>query len=534
MKRYTILVLLFLTAVFAHLDVKACTIVAVSGSITADGRPLLLKTRDGSNNDIKIKIGRGSKYVYLCQSGISGGVAYSGYNSRGFSIVNSHSYNMPNSDYGWNARIMQLALERCASVDEFDHFLDSLPKPISVCSNYGVIDTQGKAAIFEVNAYDYARFDADSTDCGYLIRANFSFSQDTTSVSSVSPSSIPRYLISAAYLEDALITDGYLTKDHLIGLSRCLINADGEDLRDIAPIDENSYTPVDFRYYVPRAISTSAMVIQGVLPNEQPSKTVAWTMLGPQLTSVTIPYIITPQKSLPQKACLGPDGHSWLCQKGLALTDSCFVNNTILDLAKLYNQSQTGVLQKIVCMEDEIMRRGNELVNNLRAGHANAYNVAAYYSWVDNYLDYQYGQCLLNNSCDCDSWTDTIVAGDTTYIYVHDTIQLVDTVFFDHYIVDTIWMTDTIYIHDTIFVTPTKIDNGCTDQFLLYQRYGGMIVESAEGSALPQIAIYDVNGRLIDFHAACDEPKWYRIMPSSGIYLVKIGNCPAHKIVIVK
>lgn len=537
MRHYRTFVFLLLTILFIRLDVKACTIVAVSGRATADGRPLLLKTRDGSTNDIRIRIGTGNGHVYLCQSLVSGSVAYSGFNETGFSIVSSHSYNMPNTDYAWNAYLMKFALENCVTVDDFDLFLDSLPKPISVCSNYGVMDAQGNVAIFEVSAYTFARYDADSAVCGFLVRTNFSFSQDTMVVSSVTPSSIPRYQISTSFLEEAVSTDGYLTKEHLIGLSRCLVNADGEDLRDIAPLDENSYTPVDFRYYVPRYVSTSAMIIQGVLPDEQPNLTVAWTMLGPQLTSVTIPYLITPQKALPQKARKGSDGHSWLCQQGLALTDTCFVNSSTLDLARLYNQANNGILQKIVCIEKEIMDRGNGLVNSLRAGIADGYNVADYYLWVDDYLGQRYNQCFVNDSCDCDGDT---VASNPIYVYVHDTIMMVDTVFVDHYvhdttwIYDTIWMTDTLYIHDTIYITPTGIDEVESESVLLYQRNGCIAIESANGGTLSQITVYDVNGRLIEYRALCDEPKCYIKVPSSGVYLVKTGRYPARRVVVIK
>lgn len=302
--------------ILIHFAANACTIVAVSGRATADGRPLLLKTRDGTNNDIKIKIGIGSQYVYLCQTNVPDNVAYSGYNETGFAIVNSHSYNMPNTDYWWNAQMMQWALERCSTVSEFEYMLDTITKPIPVRSNYGVMDAQGNVAIFEVNAYNYVRYDADSTDYGYLIRANHSFSQDTTNMNTMDPTSIPRYWISSAYLAEAALFNGSISKEDLFGLSRCLVNKVGDDLHEMAPLDENTYTPVEFRYYVPCRYSTSAMIIQGVLPNEQHKITVAWTMLGPQIASVCIPYMITPHMVLPQKSKKGSDGHSWFCYQG--------------------------------------------------------------------------------------------------------------------------------------------------------------------------------------------------------------------------
>lgn len=387
--RQFLFVVLFL---ILHQVVYACTIVAVTGRATTDGRPLLMKNRDSSLNDIFIKIGTGSRYIYLCQCNSPDGPSYCGYNETGFSIINSHSYNMPNANSEWNAYIMQLALEKCVTVDDFEHLLDSLPKPISVCANYGVMDALGNVAIIETNAYNHVRYNADDSDCGYLIRTNYSFSQDTTGVSTASPTSFPRYQISSSFLEEIYMNCGTLTKEDLFNIARCLVDCNGIDLSGYAPFDEHTPTPVDFRYYVPRYKTTSAMVIQGVLPNEDPKMTVAWTMAGPPIASVTVPYIITPRHALPEKAKLGADGHSWFCYRGQQLKNNCFLDNNTLDLALLYNLCETGVMQKISFIEEQILDRGNELVDKLRIGEAHCYDIEQYYAWVDDYVEEQYEQ----------------------------------------------------------------------------------------------------------------------------------------------
>lgn len=527
--RFRFVILLFCVA-FRFLG-SACTIVAVSGSVTIDGRPLLLKNRDSSSNNLILKIEQGHGYTYFCQCVVSGGVALSGYNETGFAIVESHSYNMPNSSDGWNTYIMKLALERCSTVDEFQNMLDSLPKPKPITANYGVMDTQGNVAIFEVNEYTYARFDANSIDGGYLIRTNFSFSQDTTGVGLITPSSLPRYQIASAFLEETVAANGFISKENLLGLTRCLENKDEADLCDIAPLNMNTCTLVDFRNYVPRYISTSAMVIQGVLSGENPSLTTAWTTVGPPLSTVTIPCLITPERVLPEKVQLGEDGHSWLCYYGQQLKNSCFVNTTTLDLAKLYNQVNNGVLQRIICIEEDIMELGNGLVGRLRTGDATVYDVAAYYSWVDYYLEHRYNQCFVNNSCaGCDILVDTVYVIDTSCFYVHDTIF--DTLWMPLY--DTIWLTDTVFIHDTVFITPSGDDKVNSEKIMLYQRDGCIWVENSGGGSLSKICVYDDYGRLLEFCAFCDEPKWYYAVPSSGVYLVVVGRSPAQKIVVVK
>lgn len=383
--------LLFLILLF-QIQGIACTIVAVSGRITDDGRPLLLKNRDSDNYNIYLKIAKGNRYVYFCQCVVPNGNALSGYNEVGFSIINSHSFNMPNTDSEWNSLIMQMALEKCATVEEFEFLLDSLPKPMPVSSNYGVMDAQGNVAIYETNAYGYTKYDANATDCGYLIRTNYSQSEDTLGMYQAHPAGIHRYRIASAYLEDVVMTSGFLSKEHLFDMTRCLVNSDGMDLRDIAPFDENSALPVDFRFYIPRYNTTSAMVIQGVLPNEASVMTVAWTMLGPPYASVTVPYLITPCYALPQKAELGIEGCSWFCNRAQQLKNSCFIDNTTLDLAQLYNMSETGIMQKISNIEEEILDRGYSIIDKMRKGEAHCYDIELYYYWLDNYIDEQYEQ----------------------------------------------------------------------------------------------------------------------------------------------
>ena len=381
------ILILFITCNFIG---QACTIVAVSGKATEDGRPLLLKNRDSKKADVKIKIGKGQRYTYLCQTIVPDSRALSGFNEVGFSILSAYSNNMTSTGASWNSYVMQLALENCATIEDFENLLDSLPKPKPVKDNYGVMDANGHVFIFEIGSNGYVKYDADDSDNGYLIRTNFSFSQDTTGLKTENPSSFHRYRIASAYLEKAFITNGYITKENLFELSRCLVDDEGNDLREVAPYDEYSTTRVKFRYYIPRYSSTSAMVVQGTLPSEDAKLTVAWTMVGPPLTSVTVPYLITPREVLPQKAQMGSDGYSWFSCVGQQLRNSIFTNQRTIDLALLYNQSGTGILQKIYKIEEVVLNKGNKLLKKLRNGKATCREIETYYSWVDYYIEEQY------------------------------------------------------------------------------------------------------------------------------------------------
>ena len=71
------------------------------------------------------------------------------------------------------------ALEVCATVKDFRQFLDTLSKPSLIEANFGVIDAEGGAAMFEVDYHKYVMYDANDpkdAPCGYIARTNFSFS----------------------------------------------------------------------------------------------------------------------------------------------------------------------------------------------------------------------------------------------------------------------------------------------------------------------------------------------------------------------
>ena len=135
-------VLLF-TAVPAH----ACSSVVISGKVTPDGRPLLWKHRDSDYLQNSVKFFKGEKYSFIA---IVNSVednptdVWMGVNSAGFAIMNTQSFNLvdvaPGEERGAaNGRIMRRALEICATVEDFHHFLDTLAKPSMIEASLGVI-----------------------------------------------------------------------------------------------------------------------------------------------------------------------------------------------------------------------------------------------------------------------------------------------------------------------------------------------------------------------------------------------------------
>ena len=169
----------------AAIPSDACTSVIVSGRKTADGRPLMWKNRDTDSLDNSIRHFCGERYRFigLVNSSSPGGEVWAGINTAGFAIMNTASYclngdDVPPEMMDKEGILMYRALEICGSLEDFEHFLDTLPRPLCVEANFGCIDALGGAAWYEAGNYSYVKRDVNESPCGYDVVTNFSWSGD--------------------------------------------------------------------------------------------------------------------------------------------------------------------------------------------------------------------------------------------------------------------------------------------------------------------------------------------------------------------
>lgn len=150
MRKRLLIALVALMGVIAVGD--ACTSAIVSGKLTANGRPLMWKNRD--TNDLNNRVERIvahdglMEFVALFDArDLRDTAAWMGFNEAGFAIMNTASYNLNGNDGVKNmdreGELMRYALERCKTVDDFERLLQTLPKPLGVEANFGVIDARG-------------------------------------------------------------------------------------------------------------------------------------------------------------------------------------------------------------------------------------------------------------------------------------------------------------------------------------------------------------------------------------------------------
>lgn len=125
-----------------------------------------------------------------------------------------------------------------------------------------------------------------------------------------------------------------------------------------------------------------------------------------------------------------------------------------------------------------------------------------------------------------DTVTNTVY--DTVDNYIHDTVTVTDTLWLTQ--TDTLWLHDTIIIHDTVYITQEGIGDVDALNAKVYTSQGQIVVEGANGNT---VVFYDVNGRMLA--TKHDEYAPLRFdAPVSGTYIIKIGNHPARKMVVVR
>lgn len=391
-------VLALLTLAFSQ-PVKACTSVIVSGRVTKDGRPLIYKNRDTktlSNMTIVVQ-GPLYRYLGLVNANDTAPVdVWGGHNEVGFAIVNTAAYNL-NGDGGdtdGDGILMRKALGLCATLADFERLIDTVKKPMDVNSNFAVLDAQGGCAYYETGDYSFVKFDVNDTlvaPDGYLMRTNFG-----TTGNHKLDQGVERYAAITDFMKVAC-EEGHLDHDYLVthiprymthGLTKM-------NIYDFMPDTEADTTFFPFADYTVRYSTASVILVQGVKPGESPLNTVSWTIMGWPLTTIAMPLVLTPSGKLPAIVTNDGTGHSWLCEKGLELKSRAFSlkrgnTTSYCNIAVLFNKQGTGILQRILPYEAEVICRGEEALKEFRKHPLETKTMEAYYDWVDSYVKDMY------------------------------------------------------------------------------------------------------------------------------------------------
>lgn len=340
----------------------ACTSAIIGAKATSSGRPMLWKNRDTSTIDNKVEYveGKNGNHSYVALFNASDRnleEAWMGMNDVGFAVMNTASYNIkddkvPQKEMDKEGVLMTKALRACVTVDDFARLLDSLPRPMGVEANFGVIDAYGHGAFFETNNHSYVRYDLSDSNGHVLVRTNYSHSGRPDEGYGFIREANACHLLEP-YVQDGNITPELLTEN----LSRSFWH----DLkqRDYSEGTERWVIDQDF---IPRYKSTATVVIEGCLPvdsqitltpEEVGAEYIMWTGIGYPPCSEIIPVWCKPDGVDPQLRGLLPDGHSEMGDKVKARRDEVFPfkkgnADKYIDMTRLFNPEGTGYVQVLV------------------------------------------------------------------------------------------------------------------------------------------------------------------------------------------
>ncbi len=322
MKRHIRHIILSLIAVATGINTaQACTSAIVSADATRDGRPLLWKHRDtGTEHNFIARVNPSKPgdipYVALFNGGDSLlSEAWMGLNAKGFAIMNTASYNLAPDTAAFKDQegiVMALALSRCGSVADFAALLDTLPRPMGIQANFGVIDANGDGAYFEAGDNGYTTYSLAEADNGVLIRTNFSCSGAEDCGMGYIREANARHLL-APHIAARDVTPATFTEELSRSFYHSLLGRD--------PMADGDRWVVD-QDFIPRYSSSASIVIQGVRPSEEPSLSVMWTAIGYPPCSVVVPVSVdsVPDALRP----LAPGWHSQACDSVVGLKHQVF------------------------------------------------------------------------------------------------------------------------------------------------------------------------------------------------------------------
>lgn len=357
MNKQAVILICFVSGFFVQ--AVACTSAIIGAELNPSGRPLLWKHRDTSSIDNKVEYvapsAEGFGYTGLFNASDKNlKECWTGFNSEGFAIMNTASYNIkddnvPEKKMDKEGLVMTKALRTCVTVDDFARLLDRLPRPMGVEANFGVIDATGAGAYFETNNDSYIRINLEDSPEHMLVRTNYShMGRPDEGFGFIREANALHLLAPAA--EKKEVTPEFLTETVSRSFYHSLL---GKDMAE--GVEEGWIIDQDF---IPRYKSCATIVIEGCVPLEKgkskPSGKdyVMWTGLGYPPCADIYPVTEGPNGVDPDLRGIQKSGHSKASDLSKQRRDEVFPRkfdneDKYIRLSKLRNPEGTGYLQTI-------------------------------------------------------------------------------------------------------------------------------------------------------------------------------------------
>ena len=390
MKKIVFLTIIIIVTLAFGEKSSACTSAIITGKATPDGRPLMWKHRDTDKENNRIVYSQGVKYSYIGlvnSDDVNNSEIWAGTNSAGFCIMNTASYNMKAANDSTKVKdregiIMRMALECCATVEDFEHFLDTIAKPSGIEANFGVIDAGGGAAYYETNNFIRKKYDANNPEFApnnYIIRTNYSYSGREDEGMGYIRHENAKYLFenhqTQKFTPDLILSS--ISRSYYHSLLEC-------DLQTQLPsltIDQD---------YIPRNSSSASIVFQGVKKGDPVERTTMWTVLGFPPCGIVVPLWVAGGEHLPEIMTKTDTGNNApLCDKVVALKNKVFPikrgnGYKYMNFSLLYNEAGDGIMQKLQLPEKEIFEETYQKMDDRNTSFWSEKNINDYYKYLNN------------------------------------------------------------------------------------------------------------------------------------------------------
>jgi len=142
----------------------------------------------------------------------------------------------------------------------------------------------------------------------------------------------------------------------------------GVNLTDLATSDDR-VKMVHFRDNIARRSSTSSVIFKGVAPGHDPAETMMWAVGGWSLASVAYPVWLNDEYILPELLTAPENENSEICEMALRMKKESMPvtrghGQDYININKIYNSNQSGYMQWIRPLEDEIIQLTMQSMNN--------------------------------------------------------------------------------------------------------------------------------------------------------------------------
>ena len=352
---------------------EECTSAVLAPAATESGAPVLWKNRDTGTLSNRVVFVAEQPFAYLALvngDDPSGRRAFAGLNSEGFAIMNTVAYNLP--DLPGEAKdlegtIMADALRTCRTVDDFTAYLEANQGDhLGSLANFGVIDGQGGAAIFETHNHGFTRLDVAGETAGYLVNTNFArtgeegegagylrFERATELFGELAGAKVPFETILTRFSRDI---------GHVL-----LRRSTWEDMQTTAP-EEPVW--ISTRDSINRYITSATVVIEGRRPGIAGSVATMWVIPGEPLCAVAVPLWVEAGSSPAVLSEGEQDAPMWaesLRIKGLVRPFQEGHKDEYLNLTPLVNR-EGGFRGTLNDREAEILRQTSEFLQREHTG----------------------------------------------------------------------------------------------------------------------------------------------------------------------